>query len=424
VPPASTSQELAVREQADEARALVRLAFDELSRVPGGIWGTHRAVASRAFQLSGPVGRMVQMAHDGISGAVYGSLRGGTRTLGLAASAAVNGRPGRVLSTTPLGGAVVGAIDGLMGDALERDQSALHEPMSVRVNDLRVEPDRDSLAAAFPRAQPRLVVFVHGLMGTELGWRLGARNGRESYGERLERELDCTPVYVRYNSGRHISENGRDLADMLEQVVAAWPVEVEEVAIVGHSMGGLVSRSACHHAALDGANWAGLVRHVVSLGTPHLGAPLAQGVHYLAAGLNRLPETQPYGAFFGRRSAGIRDLRQGSLVDVDWKDRDPDALAAVACEEVPLLEGATHCFVAATITANGMDPLGRLIGDVLVLQHSASGRSKKRRIPFEEEYGMHVGGTHHIALLNHPAVYEKLREWLAAAPASGSAPRK
>lgn len=146
-------------------------------------------------------------------------------------------------------------------------------------------------------------------------------------------------------------------------------------------------------------------------------------MHYLAAGLNRLPETQPYGAFFGRRSAGIRDLRQGSLVD-DWKDRDPDALAAVACEEVPLLEGATHCFVAATITADGMDPLARLIGDVLVLQPSASGRSKKRRIPFEEEYGMHVGGTHHIALLNHPAVYEKLREWLAAPPASGSASRR
>ncbi|HEY8770917.1 MAG TPA: hypothetical protein VIM03_10265, partial [Thermoleophilaceae bacterium] len=102
----------------------------------------------------------------------------------------------------------------------------------------------------------------------------------------------------------------------------------------------------------------------------------------------------------------------------------PDALAAVACEEVPLLDGATHCFVAATITADGMDPLGRLIGDVLVLQPSASGRSKKRRIPFEEEYGLHVGGTHHIALLNHPAVYEKLREWLGAAPASGSAPRK
>jgi pimeloyl-ACP methyl ester carboxylesterase len=331
----------------------------------------------------------------------------------VAASAAVRGTPGRVVSTTPLGGAGIGVINGLIGDALERDRSALQEPLCVRVDDRPVPPERDSLAAAFPNATPRIVVFVHGLMGTELGWRLGARKGIPSYGERLEAELGFTPVYVRYNTGRHISENGRSLADELEQIVAAWPVEVEEVALIGHSMGGLVCRSACHQAALDDLGWAGHVRQVVSLGTPHLGAPLAQGVHYLAYGLNKLPETRPYGAFFGRRSSGIRDLRQGSLVDSDWRDRDPDALAAVACEEIPLLEGATHCFVAATITATGVDPLGRLIGDTLVLQPSASGRSKKRRIPFEEEYGIHVGGTHHIALLNHPRVYEKLREWLA-----------
>jgi pimeloyl-ACP methyl ester carboxylesterase len=419
---ASPSQALAVVEEpADEARALVRLTFDELARIPGGIWATHRAAADRAFKLTGPIGRLVQFAHDGISGAVYGSLRGGTRTLGLAAGAAVRGRPGRVLSTTPLGGAAIGAINGLIGDTLERDRSALHEPMSVRVDDLPVTLEPGSLAAAFPAACPRIVVFVHGLMGSELGWRLGARHGRESYGARLEREVGCTPVYVRYNSGRHISENGQSLADLLEELVAAWPVEVEEVALVGHSMGGLVSRSACHLAALDGAAWVDRVRHVVSLGTPHLGAPLAQGVHYLAAGLSKLPETRPYGSFFGRRSAGIRDLRQGSLVDADWLDRDPDALAAAACEEVPLLENATHCFVAATITASGMDPLGRLIGDTLVLQPSASGRSKKRRIPFDEEYGMHVGGTHHIALLNHPVVYDKLVEWLAT---SGSAVRR
>jgi pimeloyl-ACP methyl ester carboxylesterase len=273
--------------------------------------------------------------------------------------------------------------------------------------------DRDSLAAAYPQAGPRLVVFVHGLMGTELGWRLGARKGHASYGERLEDELGLTSVDVRYNSGRHISENGRSLADLLEALVAAWPVEVEELALVGHSMGGLVSRSACHQAALENADWAQHVRHVISLGTPHLGAPLAQGVHYLAAGLSRLPETRPVGAFFGRRSAGIRDLRHGSLVDADWRGRDPDALAAVACQEVPLLEGATHCFVAATITASGADPLGRLIGDTLVLGPSASGRSRRRRIPFEEEYGLHVGGTHHMALLNHPAVYDRLRAWLS-----------
>jgi pimeloyl-ACP methyl ester carboxylesterase len=237
--------------------------------------------------------------------------------------------------------------------------------------------------------------------------------GREPYGPRLAREIGCTPVYVRYNSGRRISQNGRSLSELMEELVAVWPGGVEQIALVGHSMGGLVARSACHRAAEDGADWVRLVRRSVSLGSPHMGAPLEQAVHVLSAGLAGLPETRPFSNLLRRRSGGIRDLRQGSLVDEDWCDCDPDALRAAACAEVPLLEGATHCFVSATITRSDRHPLGRLLGDTLVLTPSASGRSRTRRIPFEEEYGMHVGGATHFALLNHPAVYERLRDWLA-----------
>jgi hypothetical protein len=129
-----------------------------------------------------------------------------------------------------------------------------------------------------------------------------------------------------------------------------------------------------------------------------------------------LPETRPFSQFLRRRSAGIRDLRQGSLVDADWRDRDPDVLRAEACQEVPLLEGATHCFVTATITRSPRHPLGRLIGDYLVLQPSGSGRSRSRRLGFDEEFGHHVGGANHFALLNHPAVYDKLAGWLSPNP--------
>ena len=234
----------------------------------------------------------------------------------------------------------------------------------------------------------------------------------QTYGRRLRDELGFTPVELRYNTGRHISESGLALADLLERLLAAWPVEVERIALIGHSMGGLVARSACHHAAERGDAWVGHVGHVVSLGSPHMGAPLAQGVHWASAALNAVPETRPLASLLRRRSAGIRDLRQGSLVDADWRDRDPDQLQAVACREVPLLEGATHCFVAATLTRNPRHPLALLLGDCLVLEASASGRSRTRRIPFQAEHGMHVGGASHIALLNHPEVYEQLRGWL------------
>jgi pimeloyl-ACP methyl ester carboxylesterase len=411
----STGTELQTRQAADEARELIRLGFEEAAGAFDGLHSIHGSIAGRAFKRVGPGGAPVQWMHDRIAGAVYGGLGGSVRGAGRVADGALARRPHlvkRVISTTPRGAALVATINGLIGDTLERRQSPLHQPMAVRVHGQPVELTRASLRSTYPSASPRIVVFLHGLMETEFSWRWGSRETGESYGTLLERELGFTPVYVRYNSGRHISENGRSLADLVEQVVANWPVPVTEIALIGHSMGGLIARSGAYQADLDRLVWPTLVKQVVSLGTPHMGAPLEQFVHYTSAGLARLPETQPFSRFLRRRSGGIRDLRQGSLVDDDWRDVDPDALRAAACAEVPLLNGVTHCFVTATITRSPKHPLGRLIGDYLVLQASGSGRSRTRRLAFDEEYGHHVGGAHHFALLNHPAVYDKLRDWL------------
>jgi pimeloyl-ACP methyl ester carboxylesterase len=394
----------------DELRALTRLGFSELADAAGGIVGVQRGIASRVFRLVGPMSAPARVGHDLVSTAVYRGLRGGTAAVGLVAD---NGlarravREGRALSESPRGAAAIAALNGLIGDRLEAEGSELAAPMSVRIDGRPVD------ARAFADARPRLVVFLHGLMETELSWRWGRR---EPYGARLARDLDCTPVYVRYNTGRHISENGRSLAALLADLVEEWPVPVAEIALVGHSMGGLVARAACQCASLEGMEWVRSVRHVVSLGTPHLGAPLEQAAHRAAWALWQLPETRPLGNFLRRRSAGIRDLNQGSLVDEDWRDRDRDALRLAACAEVPLLDGAAHHFVSATVTRSAANPVGRLVGDVLVLVPSASGESSARRIGFRAEDGHHLGGAHHLALLNHPVVYEKLLGWLSASP--------
>jgi pimeloyl-ACP methyl ester carboxylesterase len=404
----------AAQETADEVRSLARLAFAELSGAANGLYGFHRAIAARAFAASGPGAAPARMVHDAISERAYAAVGGGFRLVGLAVDAALGRRrvaDGRALSSSPRGALAVGALTGLIGDRLEQERSDLHQPMAPRRGGRAVELDAASLRTAYPDATGRVVVFLHGLMESEFSWRVG---GDQTYGTRLRDELGFTPVELRYNTGRHISENGRDLADLLERLVAHWPVEVERIALVGHSMGGLVARSACHQAVERGGVWPSRVRHVVSLGSPHMGAPLAQGVHWASAALHALPETRPLAGFLRRRSAGIRDLRQGSLVDADWRDCDPDALRAEACQEVPLLEGATHCFVAATVFGDPRHPLSRLVGDYLVLEGSASGRSRSRRIPFDAEYGLVLGGTHHIALLNHPEVYARLRDWLSA----------
>ncbi len=385
-----------------ETAELARRGLSELGDAARGIGEVQQAVADRVFTLVGPPATPVRVAYHSITRGVYAGVRGAAVAAGHGAALAARSAP--PVSETPRGAALVGVLNGLIGDALEREGSALAQSMTIRREGEVVAP------AAFAGARPRLVVFLHGLMETERSWRLG---GRESYGERLERERpDTTAIEVRYNTGRRISENGRALCELMTELVESWPVEVEEIALVGHSMGGLVARSACHRAALDERAWVTRVRHVVSLGSPHMGAPLERAVHYAAYGLHALPETRPLARFLRRRSGGIRDLLQGSLVDEDWRERDPEALRHAACQEIPLLDGATHCFVSATITRSPEHPVGRLLGDMLVLTSSASGRSRTRRLGFRDEDGLHVGGANHFALLNHPKVYAQLRRWL------------
>ena len=409
----------APHEPLDELRALAWLAFSELGRAPGGIAEVHRAIAGRIFRATGRSSAPVRVAHDAISSGVYAALRAGAQMTGHGFDLAFARRrdpAARRLSTTPRGAAVIGAVIGLRGDSPELEGSPLCEPMSVRVEGEALKLDPTAIAASFPDAGGRLVVFLHGLMETEFAWQRGVRQNRGTYGSRLRSDLGLTPVFVRYNSGRRLSENGRELSELLERLVPAWPVEVTQLALVGHSMGGLVARSACHIAVEEGASWVRLIRHTVSLGSPHMGAPIEQGMHLLSAGLAAVPETRPVANFLRRRSGGIRDLRHGSLTDEDWRGRDHDALRAAACKEVPLLEGATHCFVSATITRSPRHPVGRLLGDSLVLVPSASGRGRTRQLGFRTEHGAHVGEASHLALLNHPHVYDRLRGWLAAAP--------
>jgi pimeloyl-ACP methyl ester carboxylesterase len=388
------SQHLA-QPAAEESRALARLAVEEVASAPQGIRAFHYATSERVFRAVGPTAKPVKVVHDAIAGAVYGGLGGGVRLAGRGAEAVVGRRYAHAVSETPRGALLIGIVNGLIGDTLEGEQNAIAYPMSLRVDGAVVPPDRP-----VPDATPRVAVFLHGLMETEFSW-----GGRGRYGERLAEDCGWTPLYVRYNTGRRISENGRSLCELLSLVVASWPVPVREIALVGHSMGGLVARSAAFQGNEQGEDWVRSVSHVVSLGTPHRGAPLEEIVHLGSAALDLLPETRPVSRFLRRRSGGIRDLRRGSLVDEDWKDRDPDALRAAACQEVPLLDGATHCFVSASLTRSPRHPVGRLIGDMLVLGSSAA--------PWREHDALHLGGVGHFALLNHPQVYDRLRDWLA-----------
>jgi len=267
-----------------------------------------------------------------------------------------------------------------------------------------------SLRVAGP-ATGRVLVLAHGLCMNDLQW---CRDGHD-HGAALHRDLGYTPVYLRYNTGQHISVNGRALAAQLQALLAAWPVPVQRLVLLGHSMGGLVSRSAVHHAQQAGLSWPGDLNDMVFLGSPHHGAPLERAGNWVDIVLGATPYAAPLARLGKVRSAGITDLRHGNLVDEDWLGRDRFARTADRRQPVPLPAGVRCCTVAATTGARRGDARDRLAGDGLVPLDSALGRhaDPARTLAFAATRQKVFHGVNHLALLNDPAVYRQLRRWLA-----------
>jgi hypothetical protein len=418
-----TALDRARPEGSSELGALAELAGEGFAGAVTRVQELHEAVADRSFGPPGPASvpsSAPRALHDAIAGSVYGAVRGVGTLLGAGAARAVRAAGGGPrVSDHARGRLAQGALNGLWGDRLDAAASPLAVPMAVRVHGRDIEPERDAITAAFALATARPVVFVHGLCEGDAAWSIRAAERDGTYATRVLPAVGATPVTIRYNTGLRVSENGRRLAALLEALVDAWPVPVQRLALVGHSMGGLVIRSAGHAGTERGHRWPVLVNTTISLGTPHLGAPLAQAAHMATWALGAVPESRPVAAVLRARSAGIRDLRHGSLVDAEWEALDPDALRGFERADVPLLEGARHHVVAATLTGSPGHPLARAIGDLLVLTPSAHGLQGRRRVvAFEDESCRHVGGHSHFDLLNSPALDGHLREWLApGAPA-------
>jgi pimeloyl-ACP methyl ester carboxylesterase len=401
--------------RSEEARALGLLGGAAAAGIAAQARDVHKGIAGRVFGLLGPPAAPVRAAHDQISTGAYAAARALTGSLvrgGAFAYSLTRPDDAPPLGSRPTGRAVIGAINGAWGDRLRSAGSPLEVPMALRHAGTDISLDAGSLAEAFPDATGRLVVFAHGLGETEDAWRLRSRR-HVPYGDRLRTELGYTPLFVRYNSGLHISHNGRALGALMDELTANWPVPVAEIALVGHSMGGLVARGACHYAEAGG--WRELVRHIFMLGSPHKGAPLELAANAACHALSRLPETRPFATPIKVRASGVKDLGYGYVVDEDWQGHDPDAFWSNTGTVVPFLDSANHYFVSATLTRDAEHPLGRMVGDLLVRRASAwSHEGRGEQLQFAIDHYSHLGGATHFDLLNHPAVYAQLRRWLTS----------
>ena len=392
--------------QASDIRGAGNLALDAVTGITDLVEALHHKILS----LGGILGRPDQTRTTGITGMVYRNIR----TVSTAAGNSIDLLLKQFSSllgekcSSPEREVVLAALNGVLGDHLAAGNNPLSIPMQFRRKGVPITVGDQAFEQDLRQSNGKIALMVHGSCMNDLQW-----NSRgHDHGAALAHDLGYLPVYLHYNTGLHISQNGLNFSDLIQVLIDQLP-EPTELVIIAHSMGGLVSRSACHYGKIAGHSWLDQLQKIIFLGTPHHGAPLERAGNKI----DILLEISPYSAPFSRlgkiRSAGITDLRYGNILEEDWKGRDRFS-SGDQRKPVPLPAGV-QCYTIAAATGK---PLGRLgdplIGDGLVTVNSALGRHKNtdRTLLFPETHQWIVRDMNHMDLLNQPEVYETLKRWL------------
>ena len=404
-----------------DLRALTQLATQATQGVARMAEGVHQSVWSSLGVPDGGPGQA-----RGLTGLVYRTLHGVTQWMGKGLDATLAKLEPLLESAldapaeSPQREAILAALNGVMGDHLVEHRNPLATPMTLRYQGQVLN---GPTPVALPGATGKILLLIHGLCMNDLQWHTHPQGDRApgvDHGAALAAALGYTPVYVRYNTGLHTSENGHALAAQLEQLVAQWPVPVQELSVLAHSMGGLVTRSAWHYARQDGLRWPQHLKNIVFLGTPHHGAPLERAGNWVDTILGSTPYTRPLTKLGQLRSAGITDLRYGHVLDADWVGRDRFRRQPDSRQPLPLPEGVACYAIAATAAAKRSPLAERVIGDGLVPLPSALGQhpDPRRQLAFAPGAQWIAYRTHHMELLSSAAVTQQLLAWLGAQPAT------
>ncbi len=400
---------------ANDLRGYGRLAVEATIGITELVENLHRNIQRAPGILAEPT----QAPTKGITGLVYRSIRGVTRLVGSgidAALAQLAALLGPASDFSNQREALLAALNGVLGDHLAASANPLAIPMQLRREGRTLVLNAKGLAAAIREPTEKILLLAHGLCMNDLQWR---RNGHD-HGAALAADGGYTPLYLHYNSGLHISSNGRAFAELVEDLLRGWPVQVRELVIIGHSMGGLVARSACHYAQDARQAWLRHLHKLVFLGTPHQGAPLERAGNWVDTILGKSPYTAAFARLGKIRSAGITDLRHGSVLDADWIDSDRFTRGQRKPVFVPLPQGVQCYAIAASMAAKSSALRERILGDGLVPLASALGQhaNPQRCLHFTKARQWIGYRMNHLDLLERKEVHAKLREWLIADPRS------
>jgi len=356
----------------------------------------HDAIAATSFgvlnqiPVIGGTAQLIQQAHDAIAGGVYSAIhKAGGGLLDVADSLEKQGGaidqgkqpPGRLASN------LRSAINGAFGDHLAESNSVLAIPMGLYRHDQLLPLTHEALSAAWPESKQRLCIFIHGLVCNEHCWEGGPET--IEIPRQIEVDTGYTALTLRYNSGLPIVENGLQLALWLEELLVAWPYPLQELIIIGHSMGGLLARSAFEQSKTADFNWPALTRMVICLGSPNLGSPVERLGQLTTQALRMTRITEPLAKIAAQRSQGIQDLRHGpghhrsGTPDIAWR------------------------FIGGSLTEDPENPLGKILGDGLVTPGSATAHELEGNVQ-----SIRLGAVNHMGLLNDPRVYAQILAWL------------
>jgi pimeloyl-ACP methyl ester carboxylesterase len=390
------------RRHADRLRGAAKLAATATSGVTDVVEAMHGVIASGPKVLGQPLSRPVRAQLP----LIYGHVRGVTGLVGAGVDVVLSWLDGLLGEGVPSAevDAVIAALNGVIGDYLHETGNPLAIAMELYAGGQALAVEGQLLT--LPTATDKLLVLVHGSSMNDRQWnRLG-----HDHGAALARDLGYTPVYLRYNSGLHISTNGHGLSALLEALVSAWPVPVRELTLLGHSMGGLVARSACHAASTQQHRWRAALRRLVCLGTPHHGSPLERGGNLVDMLLGVSHYSAPLARLGQIRSAGVTDLRYGYVVDEDWRGRARFAGSGDTRRGLALPSDVDCFAIAGTLSKT---PTEQLRSDGLVPVDSALGRHARSdlALAFPAEHQWVALGSGHVELLSSQDVYERLRSW-------------
>ncbi len=354
----------------------------------------------------------IQHLITSISSFTYQGIRLGTRVIGRSLDKILGKLApflGEIKATNDRE-AVLSVLNGVVGDYLEKEENPLQLEMQFRCQGKSLSIARKSIEKTYPNYNGKILLLVHGSCMNDLQWTRAEHN----HGLQLGQDLGKTPIYLQYNSGRHISENGQDLNGLLEKLVSEWPAPVEELTVLAHSMGGLVTRSALYYGQQQQKSWTKQLKKIVFLGTPHHGAPLERIGNYVDVIMGGIPYAKPFARLAKIRSAGVTDLRYGNLIRSDWEGKERFKIQKDSRQAIPLPKQVECYSIAAVYGKTSAGKTGQMLGDTLVNVKSALGKHKDpaKSLNFKEDHTWISYETSHLDLLSNVKVYTKIKAWL------------